>query len=122
MSRSHKIAVIDDDETVRDSLRALLEAHSFAVADFGDGDSFLDRHRDTAADCVILDVHMPGKTGLDVLKALRDAGDMTPVILITGRSDRLIEAKAKVEASVTILDKPVAQALLFRAIDSALAS
>jgi FixJ family two-component response regulator len=46
---------------------------------------------------------------------------MTPVILITGRSDRLLEAKARLEASVAILDKPVAQARLFAAIDTALA-
>lgn len=115
------IAVVDDDDTVRDSLRALLETHQYTVVDFADGDSFLSRDPGISLRCVLLDVHMPGKGGFDVLKALREGGDMTPVILITGRSDRLLEARARLEASVAILDKPVAQARLFAAIDTALA-
>jgi FixJ family two-component response regulator len=115
------IAVVDDDDTVRDSLRALLETYQYTVVDFADGDSFLSRDRGIPLRCVLLDVHMPGKGGFEVLKALREGGDMTPVILITGRSDRLLEAKARLEASVAILDKPVAQARLFAAIDTALA-
>jgi len=115
------IAVVDDDDTVRDSLRALLETHQYTVVDFADGDSFLSRDLGISLRCVLLDVHMPGKGGFDVLKALREGGDMTPVILITGRSDRLLEARARLEASVAILDKPVAQARLFAAIDTALA-
>ena len=121
-NRQHTIAVVDDDDTVRDSLRALLETHSYIVVDFADGESFLARGRDNAASCVILDVHMPRLSGLDVLKSLRESGDMVPVILMTGRNDRLLEARAQVESSVTILDKPIPQARLFAAIENALSS
>jgi FixJ family two-component response regulator len=116
----HTIAVVDDDDTVRDSLRALLETHGYAVIDFADGNIFLDRDGGVVPDCVILDVHMPGKSGLDVLRTLRQAGDMTPVILISGRNDRMIEARVQLEPSATMLDKPVARARLFAAIESAL--
>ncbi len=120
-NRRHTIAVVDDDDTVRDSLRALLETHSYIVIDFADGESFLARGSDDVAGCIILDVHMPRLSGLDVLRALREAGDMVPVILMTGRNDRLLEARAQVESSVTILDKPIPQAHLFAAIERALA-
>ena len=120
-SQCRMIAVVDDDDMVRDSLRALLETHGFTVLDFPHGESFLGREQGAPASCVILDVHMPRMSGLDVLKALRERGDMTPVILMTGRNDRLLEARALVETSVAILDKPVPQALLFTAIANALA-
>ena len=119
-SQRPTIAVVDDDDIVRDSLRALLETRQYTVVDFADGDSFLSRDLGILLRCVLLDVHMPGKGGFDVLKALREAGDMTPVILITGRNDRLLEARARAEVAVTMLDKPLAQARLFAAIESAL--
>ena len=119
-NKTRTIAIVDDDDTVRDSLRVLLETHGCTVFDFAEGESFLRRERDVAADCVLLDVHMPGKSGLEVLRELRGSGDMIPVIVITGRNDRLLEARLQHEASVTILDKPVAQARLFAAIESAL--
>jgi two-component system, LuxR family, response regulator FixJ len=114
------IAVVDDDEMVRDSLRALLETFSYTVIDFADGDSYLERDPGTSTGCLILDAHMPRKSGFEVLRALRTSGDMTPVILITGRNDRLLEARAQAESSVVILDKPFPKARLLAAIESAL--
>ena len=119
-NRHHTIAVVDDDDTVRDSLRVLLETYHYIVVDYGDGESFLGRDSSVVPSCVILDVHMPGLSGLDVVRALRESGDLTPVILMTGRNDRLLEARAQVEFSVTILYKPIPQARLFAAIESAL--
>ena len=114
------IAVVDDDEMVRDSLRALLETFSYTVIDFADGDSYLERDPCTSTHCLILDAHMPRKSGFEVLRALRTSGDMTPVIMITGRNDRLLEARAQAESSVVILDKPLPKARLLAAIESAL--
>jgi len=116
------ILVVDDDEMVRDSLRALLESRNFAVADFTSGQDFL-AHRDgMIGSCVLLDIHMPGMTGVDLLKILRERGDSIPVILITGRIDAGIQAQAKAFGAAALLDKPIAAARLFAAIEDATAA
>ena len=121
-SSAPTILVIDDDDMVRDSLRALLESHGFNVVDFESGRLFLAGRQGICGGCVLLDVHMPEMTGLDVIKALRDTGDQVPVILITGRSDPLVEAKAVAYGAIAVLDKPLAHPLLFAAIGRALGS
>lgn len=114
------IIVIDDDEVVRDSLKVLLEARAFRVEDFASGPQFLKQH--TGHDgCLVLDIHMPEMSGLEVLKKLRAEHDDTPVILITGRRDRSLEAQAKELGVVALLDKPIPYAAFFKAIDQALA-
>ncbi len=113
------ILIIDDDDVVRDSLRVLLETRGYTVVDFASGRSFLAGRDGKAAGCILLDVHMPDMTGLDVMKALRDMGDQTPVVLITGRSDPLVQAKAAAFGAIAVLDKPIAHPLLFTAIGQA---
>ena len=114
------ILVIDDDDVVRDSLRALLESHEFKVVEFESGRSFMARRHGVGAGCILLDVHMPDMSGLDVIKALRETGDQTPVVLITGRNDALVEAKAQAYGAAAVLDKPIAHSVLFAAISRAL--
>jgi FixJ family two-component response regulator len=114
------ILVIDDDDVVRDSLKVLLETRGFNVVDFSSGRSFLAQRDEIGAGCIVLDVHMPEMSGLDVMKTLRQTGDNTPVVLITGRSDSLVQAKAEAYGAVAVLDKPIAHGLLFTAIGHAL--
>ena len=116
------ILVVDDDEMVRDSLRALLESWNFTVADFTSGQDFLARRHGTDGACVLLDIHMPGMTGVDLLKILRERGDSIPVILITGRTDASIQAQAKAFGAAALLDKPIAAARLLAAIEDATAA
>lgn len=114
------IGVIDDDEVVRDSLKVLLETREYAVADFSSGLDFLNRANGEAMACLVLDVHMPDMTGLDLLQRLRHGGDRVPVVMITGRGDALIKAQAKSLGAIATLDKPVAFTVLFEAIEQAL--
>ena len=116
------ICVVDDDEVVRDSLKALLESRRFNVVDFGSGSQFLDGRKDAAGACLLLDMHMHELSGLDVLKALRDMGDLIPIIMLTGRSDSLLESRARLLGAIAVLDKPIAHSALFAAIDLALAA
>lgn len=115
------ICIVDDDEVVRDSMRAVLESRSYAVTDFASGADLLADGASTQADCLVLDIHMPGMTGLDLLRELRARSVPTPVILITGRSDAGIVAQAKALGAAALLDKPIGHAVLFdtirRAID-----
>ncbi len=121
-SSDGKIVVIDDDEVVRDSFKALLEARRFQVEDFPSSGEFLARRGGLRPICIILDVHMPGMNGLELLEILRQSGDATPVVLMTGRSDALVQAQAKVLGATTLLEKPVKSDQLFRAIEQALAA
>ncbi|MBS4047971.1 MAG: response regulator [Alphaproteobacteria bacterium] len=113
MSSNGKVFVIDDDDVVRDSLKALLEIRGYDVVEFESGDQFLTSHADLSGSCLIVDVHMPGMTGLDLLAVLRQRREVTPAILITGRRDALIEVQAATLDNVELLDKPVAHDALF---------
>ena len=116
------IFVIDDDEVVRDSLKVLLETRDFTVLDFASCQEFLDRQNPIRGGCLILDIHMPGMTGIDLLRLLRKKGDAIPVIFITGRRDAAIRAQAEALGAIAFFDKPVASIQLFDAIRQALAS
>src|SRR3546814_2801623 len=89
------IYVLDDDDVVRDSLIALLEVRGYVARDFESGDRFLGENPDLAGCCVILDVHMPGMTGMEVLRRIRQRSPTVPAILITGRRDGQIQAQAE---------------------------
>lgn len=114
------IFVIDDDDMVRDSLKALLESRNFAVTEFESGMQFLQTHNGAAAECLLLDVHMPDMSGLDLLEILRANGNLIPAIFITGRRDASTEERARDLNVVAVLDKPVRHATLFAAIEQAL--
>ena len=117
-----KIAVADDDDGVRTSLAALLEAYGFEVRTFASGAYLLRGHAAEPAHCLMLDQLMPVVTGLKVLQTLRERGDTTPVILITGVPNRALYAKAKSLGATAILYKPIPPAELMIAVKQAVAS
>jgi two-component system response regulator FixJ len=112
--------VVDDDAAVRDSLGVLLEAHGLRVRDFGSGAEFLasDAHR--TATCLVLDYHMPGMNGIELLEELRRLGLSYPTILITGLSDPMITRRALSAGVMTILEKPLPDDVLIDAVRIAL--
>lgn len=115
------VFVIDDDEVVRDSLKVLLETRNFAVRDFESARAFLDwRRKLPAAGCAVLDIHMPGMSGLELMREIRNAGDQLPVILVTGRRDPAAQVQAQALGAVALLDKPISHPALFAALDQAL--
>lgn len=116
------IYVVDDDDVVRDSLTALLESHHFTTIAFDSGRQFLAQRIADGGHCVILDVHMPEMTGVEVLQELRERGSTSPVILITGRRDPGVQAQAAALGASALLDKPLAHRALFAAVEAALAS
>lgn len=114
------ITVVDDDDMVRDSLRALLEAHRFQVRDFESARRYLDTRDGFARGCLLVDMHMPEMNGLELLESLRTVGDTTPVVLYTGRNDPALEARALAAGATAVLDKPVTYKTLLAAIRQAL--
>ncbi len=99
------VDIIDDDDAVRDSTRALLESYGYEVRDHASAEQFLE-HANLKPDCLLVDQHMPGMTGLDLLEHLRAKGDQTPALMMTGRSDPSLEPRAA-RIGVTLLHKPV---------------
>jgi len=99
------VNIIDDDDAVRDSTRALLESYGYEVRDHPSAEHFL-RDAVVKPHCLLVDQHMPGMTGLDLLEHLRAKGDTTPALMMTGRSDPTLEPRA-MRIGVTLLHKPV---------------
>ena len=99
------VDIIDDDDAVRDSTRALLESYGYEVRDYASAEHFL-QDPDAKPDCLLVDQHMPGMTGLDLLEHLRAHGDKTPALMMTGRSDPTLEPRAA-RIGVKLLHKPV---------------
>jgi FixJ family two-component response regulator len=102
------ICIVDDDESVADSLQASLEAFGFNVQSYGSGSEFLADEQHRTAGCLLIDQHMPGASGLDVVDNLRKEGVQIPTILISGRLDASTRQRATRLGVRELLDKPVA--------------
>jgi two-component system response regulator FixJ len=114
------VFVVDDDAAVRDSLKILLEIHGMSVQDFGSTEEFAENYRPHSRECLVLDQHLPMVSGLDFLSSPRGAQLDLPVILITGRGDDAIRARAQQLGVAAYLDKPVNDSQLLAAIRHAL--
>lgn len=82
-----RILIVDDEQTLLDQLRGALEAQRYMVDTALDGEEALDKLFETPADLIILDIMLPGRDGLSVLRALRHGGDATPVLMLTAKGD-----------------------------------
>lgn len=117
------VFIVDDDDAVRDSMRALLESCDFEVRDFGSATDFLaGRNCSTcgARACLLLDLHMPVMGGLDLLQQMRAEGSLLPTIVITGRSDPNLKQRVLQSGAIELFDKPVSEDALLNAIDRAM--
>ncbi|MCA2415629.1 response regulator transcription factor [Vibrio chemaguriensis] len=118
------VFVVDDDESVRDSLAFMLEEHDFNVTTFADGQSFLDEVDVQQAGCIILDSRMPNLRGQQVHQILNQANSPLAVIYLTGHGDVPMAVDALQAGAVNFFQKPVkgdelAQAILQGQVQSA---
>ncbi|GAB3509391.1 response regulator transcription factor [Pseudoxanthomonas daejeonensis] len=114
------IAVVDDEDDVRHSLQRLLRAAGFEVLVYGSGTEFLRHVTDSAPDCVVLDMHMPRLTGLDVQAALRERALVLPVVILTGNETDEMRTAAFAAGVDDYLAKPVDDDVLIGAIVAAM--
>ena len=116
------VFVVDDEQVVRDSLRWLIESVGLSVQTFASADEFLDSYNSSMAGCVILDVRMPGISGLELQEALRNRDDMIPIIVVTGYADVPMAVRAMKSGATEFLQKPYSDQrmldLVQRAIDN----
>ncbi|HHF3131908.1 response regulator transcription factor [Vibrio diabolicus] len=101
------VFVVDDDESVRDSLAFMLEEHDFNVTTFADGQSFLDEVDVQQAGCIILDSRMPNLRGQQVHQVLNQANSPLAVIYLTGHGDVPMAVDALQAGAVNFFQKPV---------------
>ncbi len=114
------IFIVDDDWAVRDSLRFLLELQGLEAEDFASGSELVVSERLRDEDCIILDVQMPGMSGLDVLARLRRDGSRSPVILATAMPSPATTMRAYSQGAFRVLDKPFDSGVLLGAVHEAL--
>ena len=115
------IAILDDEEALRRALSRLLRAHDHHVVAYESGAALLGDLRRRKFDCLLLDLHMPGMSGFDVLAALARDAASPPVIAITGHDDPDFARRALVLGAFACQRKPVGAAALLEAIGRACA-
>jgi FixJ family two-component response regulator len=116
------VYVVDDDEAVRDSLRWLLEANRYQVACFAGADEFLASYDTTRTACLILDVRMPGMSGLELQEQLVARGVNLPILFITGHGDVPMAVGTMKRGAVDFIEKPFNEADLRASVERMLAA
>jgi len=114
------IFVVDDDESVRRALQRLLKSAGFAVETFASAEYFLKRTHHDAPGCLLLDVRMPGLSGLDLQKRLAASGSTMPIIFMTAHDDEEARSEALKSGAVAFLLKPFEERALLDAIRGAI--
>ena len=114
------VFVIDDDESVREALKSLIRSVGLRVETFASAREFLDSSRPDLPGCLILDVRMPGLSGLDLQRDLAEANIHIPIIFITGHGDIPMSVRAMKAGAVEFLTKPFRYQDLLDAIQQAL--
>jgi two-component system response regulator FixJ len=115
------VAVIDDDERVRQSTVWLLESAGYRVLSYVSGDAFLAAEIPERLDVALLDMHMPGRNGLDVLRALAARQDAPAVLVLTGHGDIAMAVEAMKLKAADFLQKPYPPVALLETLENTLA-
>ena len=114
------VAVIDDDESVRESLPDLLREVGYAVQAFASAEDFLSSGDQVLTRCLILDIAMPGMSGPELHRELRRRGSSMPVVFITAHGDETVRPRLLEQGAVDCLFKPFSETALLTALHSAL--
>lgn len=116
------IHVVDDDEAIRASLELFLDLHGYCVRSYPSGDEFLQNLEFGHTGCILLDVHMPGISGLEVLKELRKRRCPLPVIIVTGQGDIEMAIGAMKSGAADFIEKPYSSESILETIKDSIRS
>ena len=114
------VYLVDDDKSIRDSMRLLLKASGIPLVSYAKAEEFLEALPENPLGCLLLDVRLPGPSGLELQSALQRRNAELPVIFLTGHADVASSVKAMKAGAVDFLEKPVEPEVLFAAIHRAL--
>jgi FixJ family two-component response regulator len=115
------VYVVDDDADLSRAVGRLLESAGLSVATFPSADRFLERYDPSAPGCLVLDLGLPGLSGLELQRVLEQQGSPLPIVFLTGRGDIATSVQAMKHGAADFLTKPVDDAELIAAIHEALA-
>jgi FixJ family two-component response regulator len=113
------VFVVDDDASMREALKNLLRSVGLAVETFGSAQEFLSSDRSKAPGCLVLDVRLPGLSGLDLQRQLADANLQIPIVFITGHGDIQMSVRAMKAGAAEFLTKPFRDQDLLDAVQQA---
>ncbi|MEQ8315929.1 MAG: response regulator transcription factor [Phycisphaerales bacterium] len=106
MTKAATVFIVDDDPSMRDSLRWLIESVGLNVEPFSNADAFLEEFSGDAPGCLVLDVRMPGTSGMELLDMLKGRGVKLPIIMISGHGDVPMAVQALKRGAIDFLEKP----------------
>jgi len=115
------VHVVDDDEAARQVIGRLLAAQGFKVRTYATGDDLLATIPPDAPGCVVLDVHLPGRSGFEIQNALEERQERAPIIFVTGHAEIPDTVRALRHGAVDFLTKPFEARVLVAAVERALA-
>jgi FixJ family two-component response regulator len=114
------VSVVDDDLSVRESLPDLLRQFGFAARAFSSAEAFLESCCLGKTRCLVLDVAMPGMSGLDLQQELMRRQKEIPIVFITGTGDQTVRSRVLAQGAVECLSKPFSETALLDALNAAL--
>jgi FixJ family two-component response regulator len=120
LSKTGLIAIVDDDEPLREALGSILKAAGFVIDTFGSAEEFFDSPQRNNTSCLILDVRLPGMSGIELQRRLLDANCEVPVIFVTAHGDGSLRDLVMKAGAAGFLNKPVRSDALLREIHAAL--
>ena len=106
MSDNRSVFIVDDDPAVRDSLALLVRSIDLEVETFASGSDFLEFHKPGTSGCLVLDVRMPGISGIELQEKLAALGSTLPIIFITGHGDVPMAVRAVQAGAIDFIEKP----------------
>lgn len=114
------IEVIDDQQDIRDNLRALFEGEGWTVATYVSAEEYLADYQPDRSGCLLVDAYLPGMVGMELLRLLKEKNHRFPVIVITGRSDVRMAINAMRYGAADFIEKPFSYQEIYRSVQSAL--
>lgn len=114
------VAIVDDEEQVRKALKRLLLASGLDAESYPSGRDFLDAARTRRPDCLLLDLHMPGMTGLEVLREMRRTNSQPPTVVITAHDEPASREQCLAAGAAAYLCKPLDDRILLNTISASL--
>lgn len=116
------VAIVDDEEQIRRALKRLLRAAGLQAESYASGQEFLELGASLRPDCLVLDLHMPGMNGLQLLRALQSAGKRPSVVVITAHDEPETREQCLAAGATAYLRKPLDDRLLLNAISASLSA
>ena len=118
--KTQLVAIVDDDESVREALPDLLREFGYEAEAYSSAEEFLATNRIDQIQCLVLDIAMPGMSGLELQQVLADDGKRVPIIFITAHGDQIVRKHLKERGAVECLIKPFSDTSLLEALSLAL--